>query len=53
MKEAMGTILLIAAMFVLIGLTIFADDGTFGDAKVQRDRSHTISNSTTVPTVLK
>lgn len=52
MQNAIATILLIAATLIMIALTIFADDGTFGDAKIQKDRSHVISNTTTIPTKL-
>lgn len=52
MQNALATVILIAATLILISLTVFADDGTFGDAKIQKDRSHAISNTTTVPTKL-
>lgn len=52
MNKAIAVVLIIGATLVLIGLTIFSDSGTFGDAKTQRDRAHEISNTTTVPTTL-
>ncbi|WP_176707828.1 hypothetical protein [Bacillus sp. FJAT-26390] len=52
MQNAIATVILLAATIILISLTVFADDGTFGDAKTQKDRSHAISTNTTVPTKL-
>ncbi|WP_171056248.1 hypothetical protein [Paenibacillus sinopodophylli] len=52
MEKALATVILVAATLVLIGLTIFSDDGTFGDAKTQKDRAHAINNSVTIPTQL-
>jgi hypothetical protein len=53
MQNALATVILIAATLVLIGLTIFSDDGAFGDASTQKTRAHTISENTTIPTKLK
>ncbi|WP_165867286.1 hypothetical protein [Paenibacillus pinisoli] len=52
MGKAIATVILVAAVIVLISMTIFSKDGTFGDAKVQRDRAHNISQTTTIPTTL-
>ncbi|HIW35305.1 MAG TPA: hypothetical protein IAA29_21260 [Candidatus Paenibacillus intestinavium] len=52
MNKAIALVIIVAATLVIIALTIFSEDGTFGDAKTQRDRAHDISNSTTVPTTL-
>ncbi|WP_168121886.1 hypothetical protein [Paenibacillus sp. HB172176] len=52
MGKAIATVLLIAAMLVLIKLTIFSEDGTFGDAKTQRDRASQYSETITVPSAL-
>jgi len=52
MNKAIAVVLIIAATIILISLTIFSSDGTFGDAKTQRDRASTISDTVTVPTAL-
>lgn len=52
MQNAIATVILLAATIILISLTVFADDGTFGDAKTQKERSHAITNSVTIPTQL-
>jgi hypothetical protein len=52
MQNAIATVILLAATIILISLTVFADDGTFGDAKTQKERSHAISTNTTIPTKL-
>lgn len=52
MGKAIAVVLLIAATLVLISLTIFSDQGAFGDAKMQRDRASQISDTITVPTAL-
>jgi hypothetical protein len=52
MGKAIATVVLVAAVLVLISLTIFSSDGTFGDAKVQRDRASAHSTRITVPSTL-
>jgi hypothetical protein len=52
MGKAIAVVLLIAATLVLISLTVFSDQGAFGDAKTQRDRASQISDTITVPTAL-
>ncbi|WP_179089855.1 hypothetical protein [Paenibacillus sp. FSL A5-0031] len=53
MQNALATVILIAATLILISLTVFSDTGTFGDASTQKERAHTISENTTIPTKLK
>ncbi|PWW01224.1 hypothetical protein DFQ01_110114 [Paenibacillus cellulosilyticus] len=52
MTKVMALLVLIAATLILISLTVFSSDGTFGDAKTQKDRAHTMSQTTTVPSAL-
>jgi hypothetical protein len=52
MGKAIALVILVAATIVLISLTVFSEDGTFGDAKVQRDRASAHSTRVTVPSTL-
>lgn len=52
MGKAIAVVILVAATIVLISLTIFSEDGTFGDAKTQRDRASEHSNRITIPSTL-
>lgn len=52
MNQVMATLILVAATVLLISLAVFAADGVFGDANRQKQRSHEINKSTTVPTTL-
>lgn len=52
MNKAIAVVIILAATIILISLTIFSSDGTFGDAKTQRDRASAISDTVTVPSTL-
>lgn len=51
MTKILGVLILLLALFVMFRDTIVSDNGTFGDAKTQRDRAHAISDNTTVPSI--
>lgn len=52
MNKVFALFLIIGGTLFLIASGVFSSDGTFGDAKTQRDRASAISSSVTVPTTL-
>lgn len=50
MNNVMATVILLAALCVMISLNIFADDGVFGDAKAQKNNAHQFNQGITYPT---